>query len=123
MTDEDEEINVKICKILRVEPWKPIHELIFGPGPGKIIDYKYIGPNYCNNLNAMQEVWDWCQQVTGTEHPDSLHWEGIRSDYGIKLDEYARSKCRVYGGAYDYVLANLTAREKAECFVSAMDTY
>jgi hypothetical protein len=122
MTDEDIDINVKICKILDIEPWKPIHELVFGPGKGEIIDYRYIGPDYCNDLNAMQDVWNWCCQVTGTEHLDSLHWEGIRSTYGEKLEECAWNKCARYGGARDYVIANLTAKEKALCFVSSMNT-
>jgi len=121
MTDEDEEINIKICNILNIQPCKPIRELVFGRGKGKIVDYKYIGPDYCNDLNAMQDVWNWCRQVTGTEHPDSLHWEGIRSDYGIALAEYAAEKRRKHGGACDYVLANLTAKEKAQCFVFSMN--
>ena len=122
MTKEDQKLNVKICKILGIEPFEECYD-DFGLDPTRLVSIDYVGLDYCNDLNAMQKVWDWCRQVTGTEHPDSLHWEGIRSDYGEKLNECANKKRRKNGGAHDYILANLTAREKAECFIKAMRNY
>jgi len=78
-------------------------------------------PNYCNNLNAMQDVWNWLRQNGDGSDDEVLFWEGLRDRYGYELFKRAGLSMRKNGGSIDYTLANLTAKQKAECFISSMN--
>lgn len=120
MTQEDEEMNVKICKVLGIEPFEDTYD-DYGIDPERFISTDYVGPDYCNDLNAMHNVWRWlCVDKGISEDEEKLIWEGRRTTYGEHLEDYAISKCKINGGALSYVLSNLTAKEKAKCFLSAM---
>lgn len=108
MTDDDLEINVQICKILELDAYEGGW-------------YTYIGPDFCNDLNAMHNVWKWmCQNGDGSAS-DTLYWESLRTTYGEQLENYAQCRVTINGGCLSYVLPNLTAKQKAVCFLNAFN--
>lgn len=121
MTEEDKNINIEISRILGKECLEPIYELMF-PGPGKVIGYRYTGKDYCNDLNAMYDAFQWMRQYGDGSDSDTLHWEGIRDQYGYELDKEANKQIKKSGGGYEYIIANLPAKIRAKCFVSCMET-
>ena len=76
-------------------------------------------PDYCNDLNAMQDAWKWL--CTETDDVDSLEWESFRTRYGEELEAIAMTKIKKSGGSLSYVLSNLSAEEKAQAFIRFMD--
>lgn len=50
---EDEILNSKICKFLKVPYLKVWREAVYGPGMGRVVDWFYCGKDYCNDLNLI----------------------------------------------------------------------
>lgn len=88
---------------------------------------KYVGdtpithpdvPDYPNDLNAMASLWNYlCRHVDKSEE---LEAESLRVSYGEQLERIANRQIVEHGGTLSYVLANLTAYQKAEAFVRAI---
>lgn len=112
-------VNCKISKILKLPYLKPYRELLFGPGKGRCIDWVYVGKDYVNDLNAMDKVYQWLNQNGDGSDNDLLLWEGRRDQYGYFLEQRYKEIRRKTGGSV-YILANLSAKDKAECFLKAM---
>lgn len=122
MTDDNQEINVEICKILGISYSKIIYESFARlPGFNKILRIDYTGPDFCNDLNAMHDVWKWMCQNGDSSDSDNLYWESIRTTYGEQLENYAQCRVTINGGCLSYVLPNLTAKQKAVCFLNAFN--
>jgi hypothetical protein len=98
MTEEDRNINIEISKIIEKEC-----------------------KDFCNDLNAMHDIWKWLHQNGDGSVSDSLYWESLRTSYGEQLENYAQCMVTINGGCLSYVLPNLTAKQKAICFLNAFN--
>lgn len=79
-------------------------------------------PNFCEDLNEMQKVFEWlCQCGIGSDE-DLLFWEGRRDQYGYYLEKCGDNIVKHHKGGSYYIHMNLSAYNKAICFLKMINS-
>lgn len=112
-----EHLNCKLCRKLKIPYLYAERESVYGPGKGRVIGWRYYGPDFSRNLGVIQCL------LINLNQDNSEDGENFKALFSLSLSNEAKDICIESGLHYNIALAMMSPIHKVIALFKTFKLY